>query len=100
MDGDKIVSVNGEDVENFYDVVPKLVVSDSVTVLRDNVNKTIALPKSLIGKLVDPQVSRLLVQHIRNGVMHLCLASVHLFGLEQIWSLVHFPAPHLNVGIK
>lgn len=57
LDGDKVVSIDGKEVENFYDVVPKLVVSDNVTVLRDGVQKTITLPKNLIGKLVEKKRS-------------------------------------------
>lgn len=56
-DGDKIVSINGEAVDNFYDVIPKLVVSDSVTVERDGKQQDIKLPKSLIGKLVEKKRS-------------------------------------------
>ncbi|RYF85707.1 MAG: RIP metalloprotease RseP, partial [Chitinophagaceae bacterium] len=34
-DGDKILKVKGEPVENFFDVVPKLILSNAVTVQRD-----------------------------------------------------------------
>ena len=56
-DGDKIISVNGETIENFYSVIPNLIVSDSVTVERDGRNESIQLPKSLIGKLVEKKRS-------------------------------------------
>jgi regulator of sigma E protease len=57
LDGDKIVSINGKEVENFYDVIPKLVVSENVTILRDGNQQTVALPKNLIGKLVEKKRS-------------------------------------------
>jgi len=56
-DGDKIISVGGKFVENFYSVIPELIVSHSVTVERDGKIETIQLPKSLIGKLVEKKRS-------------------------------------------
>ncbi|HNU87098.1 MAG TPA: RIP metalloprotease RseP [Ferruginibacter sp.] len=56
-DGDKILSVGGKTVENFYSVIPELIVSDSVTVEREGKAQTIQLPKSLIGKLVEKKRS-------------------------------------------
>ena len=56
-DGDKILSINGNAVENFYSVIPELIVSDSVAVERDGKAETIQLPKSLIGKLVEKKRS-------------------------------------------
>lgn len=56
-DGDKILSMDGNPVENFNNVIAKLIVSDSVTVERDGKAETIQLPKSLIGKLVEKKRS-------------------------------------------
>lgn len=56
-DGDKILTMDGEPVENFYNVIPELIVSDSVSVERDGKHQTIQLPKSLIGKLVEKKRS-------------------------------------------
>ena len=52
-DGDKILKVKGLPVENFFDVVPKLILSNSVTVLRNGQEQEITLPKNLVGKLVE-----------------------------------------------
>ncbi|MEO6404050.1 MAG: RIP metalloprotease RseP [Ferruginibacter sp.] len=52
-DGDIISHIKGEPVENFFDVVPKLILSRTVTVLRNGKDTTINLPKNLVGKLVE-----------------------------------------------
>ncbi|MEO7444770.1 MAG: RIP metalloprotease RseP [Ferruginibacter sp.] len=52
-DGDIITKVKGKPVENFFDVVPKLILSKDVTVLRNGQEQNIALPTNLIGKLVE-----------------------------------------------
>ena len=56
-DGDKVLLVGGSPVENFYSLIPELIVSDSVTVEREGKVETIQLPKSLIGKLVEKKRS-------------------------------------------
>lgn len=56
-DGDKIISMDGQPVENFNNVIAELIVSDSVTLEREGKTATIQLPKSLIGKLVEKKRS-------------------------------------------
>ncbi len=56
-DGDKIISMDGQPVENFNNVIAELIVSDSVTLEREGKIATIQLPKSLIGKLVEKKRS-------------------------------------------
>lgn len=48
-DGDKILSVGGKTVENFYSVIPELIVSDSVTVERGQGPNHSITPKVLLA---------------------------------------------------
>ncbi len=52
-DGDKFLTVNNKPVENYFDVLPKLILSKTLTIERDGKEQTITLPKNLIGKLVE-----------------------------------------------
>ena len=52
-DGDIISHVKGKPVDNFFDVVPKLILSKTVTVQRDGKEQIITLPTNLVGKLVE-----------------------------------------------
>jgi regulator of sigma E protease len=51
--GDKILSVNGEPVTYYDDLVKKLLLGDQVEIERDGAKQTIHLPVNLIGKLVE-----------------------------------------------
>ena len=54
-DGDKIISVNGEPVEYFYDLPKKILMGGGghVDIIRDGEHLNIDLPMALIGKLVE-----------------------------------------------
>ena len=51
--GDKIVSVNGKAVEYFDDIPNELILADKVVVNRNGAEKTIDLPKNLLGQLTE-----------------------------------------------
>jgi regulator of sigma E protease len=52
-DGDVPVAVNNKQVENYKDFIPKLVVGENATVLRDGKEVVIQLRPDFIGKLVE-----------------------------------------------
>ena len=51
--GDKIVSVNGKTVQYFEDIPGELILADKVVVNRNGAEKTIELPKNLLGQLTE-----------------------------------------------
>ncbi len=54
VNGDKIVAVDGEKVDDFTDVLKKiLLVNRDVTIIRDGQQKVLPMPVDLIGKLVE-----------------------------------------------
>ncbi len=58
VNGDKIIAVDGKPVEDFTDVLKKLLlVDESVTVVRNGNNQEISMPVNLIGKLVERKKS-------------------------------------------
>lgn len=63
--GDRIIALDGKPIENFYDVIPKLVVSENATVKRNGIEQTITLPHNLIGKLVEKKQSNVSLLGIR-----------------------------------
>lgn len=56
--GDKILAVNGQPVEDYNDIVKKLILGDHVSIERDGKAETVTLPVDLIGKLVEKKRSR------------------------------------------
>lgn len=58
VNGDKIVAVDGEPVDDFTDVIKKLLlVNKDVTIVRDGTKQNLAMPVDLIGKLVERKKS-------------------------------------------
>jgi regulator of sigma E protease len=54
MNGDKIVSIDGKPVEQYTDILKKLIVVDSsVNIIRNGQPLKLAMPVDLIGKLVE-----------------------------------------------
>ena len=52
--GDKIIAVDGKELQDYTDVLKKLLVVDkSVTIIRDGNKMELAMPVDLIGKLVE-----------------------------------------------
>ncbi|MEX0636641.1 MAG: site-2 protease family protein, partial [Ferruginibacter sp.] len=52
--GDKIVSVDGKRVEEYTEIIKKLIIVDSnVTIIRDGKNMNLVMPQDLIGQLVE-----------------------------------------------
>ncbi len=52
--GDNIVAVDGQKIDNYYDVLKKvLVVDKNVTVIRDGKETVLPMPVNLIGKLIE-----------------------------------------------
>jgi len=49
--GDKIVAIDGEKIEKFNDVNPKLPFAHTVTIERNGAKKTLTLPENLLGDL-------------------------------------------------
>ena len=56
-DGDKILAANGESIEDYYDIVKKVIVSENVTINRDGKEQILQLPVNFIGKLVEKKKS-------------------------------------------
>mgnify|MGYP001551012243 CR=1 FL=1 len=56
--GDKILAVNDEPIEDYTDIPMKLILGEKVTLERDSKIQTINLPVDLIGKLVEKKRSR------------------------------------------
>jgi len=52
-DGDKVVALDGKPVENYYDVIPTLILSSTATIERNGQQQTLTMPRNLIGKLVE-----------------------------------------------
>lgn len=56
--GDKVIAVDGKPVDDFTDVIKKLLLVDKdVTLIRDGKNTTIPMPVNLIGQLVEKKKS-------------------------------------------
>jgi len=55
--GDKILAANGKPIDDYYDIVKRVIVSENVTVERDGKVQTIVLPINFIGKLVEKKKS-------------------------------------------
>jgi len=64
-DGDKVLAVGNEKIEDYYDIIPKLVLSKQVTIERDGKQQTITLPDNLIGQLVQKKKSEVPLIGIR-----------------------------------
>lgn len=51
--GDKIVSVDGQPVESFFDLPEKVILSNEIVIDRNGQQQAIKVPKNLIGQIVD-----------------------------------------------
>lgn len=58
--GDKIISVDGQKIESFFDLPEKIMLSNEVVVDRNGAQITVELPKNLIGQIVDENKKSLL----------------------------------------
>jgi regulator of sigma E protease len=56
-DGDKVLAVNGKPVDNYYDIIKRVIVGEKATVERDGRNMDFDMPENLIGKLVEKKKS-------------------------------------------
>ncbi len=56
--GDKILAVNNQPIEDLDDIVKKLILGDHVSIEREGKRETITLPVDLIGKLVEKKRNR------------------------------------------
>lgn len=56
--GDKILAVNNEPIEDYTDIVKKMILGNTVQIERDGKPQTITLPVDLIGKLVEKKRNR------------------------------------------
>lgn len=52
-DGDKFVAVDDDTIENYFDVIPKMILAKKVLINRNGKDTTIQLPTALIGQLVE-----------------------------------------------
>ncbi|HRP56357.1 RIP metalloprotease RseP [Agriterribacter sp.] len=57
--GDKILAVNDQPVEDYTDIVKKLILGNNVSIERNGKLETVILPVDLIGKLVEKKRSRM-----------------------------------------
>lgn len=57
--GDKILAVNDQPVEDYTDIVKKLILGNNVSIERDGKLETVNLPVDLIGKLIEKKRSRM-----------------------------------------
>ncbi|MFT3701102.1 MAG: RIP metalloprotease RseP [Agriterribacter sp.] len=67
--GDKILAVNGEAIDDYHDIVPELVLGQTVLIERDGKQQTINLPVDLIGQLVQKKKNRTPLLEIRKPVV-------------------------------
>lgn len=51
--GDKIVSIDGKEIQSFFDLPEKILLSHEITIDRNGTQTTIESPKNLIGQIVD-----------------------------------------------
>lgn len=56
--GDKILAVNDKPIEDYSDIVKRLIVGSQVTIERDGKMQTLTMPKDLIGQLVEKKRDR------------------------------------------
>ena len=56
-DGDRILAANGKPIEDYYDIVKKVIVSENVTLEREGKQQVMELPVNFIGKLVEKKKS-------------------------------------------
>ncbi len=56
-DGDKILAANGNKIDDYYDIVKKVIVSENVTIIRDAKEQVLQLPVNFIGNLVEKKKS-------------------------------------------
>ncbi len=57
--GDKILAVNDQPVDDYTDIVKKLILGNNVSIERAGKPETVTLPVDLIGKLVEKKRSRM-----------------------------------------
>lgn len=57
--GDKILAINNEPVEDYNDIVPELILGGVVSVERNGSTESITLPVDLIGQLVEKKRKRI-----------------------------------------
>ena len=62
--GDKIVSVDGKQIESFYEIPEKILLGNQIIISRNNEEATVELPKNLIGKIVDEDKKSLVLLRI------------------------------------
>jgi regulator of sigma E protease len=56
-DGDKILAADGEAIEDYNDIIKRIILSSSLTIERDGETKEIKMPVDLIGTLVEKKRS-------------------------------------------
>jgi regulator of sigma E protease len=57
QDGDKILAANGKPIQDFNEIIRKVIVSETVTLERDGKVQEMQLPEDLIGSLVEKKRS-------------------------------------------
>lgn len=62
--GDKIISIDGKQVESFYEIPEKILLGNQIMINRDNEQTTVELPKNLIGQIVDEDKKSLVLLRI------------------------------------
>ncbi len=63
--GDKVVSIDNKPVDDYFDILPKLVLSEQATIERDGKQQTLQFPPNLIGKLIKKKRSEVPLISIR-----------------------------------
>jgi len=56
-DGDKVIAADGTPIEDYNDIIKRIILSSAITVLRDGEVKEIKMPVDLIGTLVEKKRS-------------------------------------------
>lgn len=65
-DGDKLVGVDDKPIDNYYDYLPQLIISNTATVNRNGADTTITLPPNLLGQLAEKKRSEVPLMDIRH----------------------------------
>ena len=105
-DGDNISRIDGDTVTNYYDLVPKLIVSKNVTIKRDGKEFDVQLPKNLIGQLVEkrrrdiPLISIRTPLWIGNSPDTGAAGAAKLKKWDKVVMIDSVPTPFLNDAVQ
>lgn len=57
MDGDKILAADGKQIDDYNDIIKRIILASNLTIERDGLKKEVVLPVDMIGTLVEKKKS-------------------------------------------